>query len=118
MYLTSNLNMPVEGSEFTVEMGYGMPMPVYVKGTDMDEKGSWSLVGLWDREKPALLSFRGISMRNLMLLKYCTPRLFNFCEGHGPGTLQQDNAHPRTAGLTANNIGVLIGLHCPRNKSN
>ena len=44
--------------------------------------------------------------------------VIQYLRRHGLGTLQQDNAHPRTAGLTTNNIGVLIGLHCPRNKLN
>ena len=36
MNLDSILAMPIEGSEFTVEMGNSMPMSVYVKGTDIE----------------------------------------------------------------------------------
>ena len=47
MNLAATSAMRMKGSEFTVEIGNGMPMSVYVKGTDMEGK---ALMLGWDYE--------------------------------------------------------------------
>ena len=38
MNLPLTLAMPMEGNQFNVEMGNGIPMSVYVKGTDIERE--------------------------------------------------------------------------------
>ena len=50
--------MPMKGKEFTVEMGNGMPMSVYVKRTDIEGK-HYSLSGIVGQRQTRLIVVSG-----------------------------------------------------------